>query len=110
MRSDRQREARLSGTRVVTLLFTDLVASTEISQRLGEDAAEDFRRGHFRLLREALSASGGEEVKNLGDGLMVVFDSPSDAVACAEAMQQAVEHHNQRAAERVELRVGLHTG
>jgi class 3 adenylate cyclase/tetratricopeptide (TPR) repeat protein len=101
---------RLSGTRVVTMLFTDLVSSTEISHRLGEDAAEDFRRGHFRILRDAVSASSGEEVKNLGDGLMVVFDSPSDAIACAVTMQQAVDHHNRRAAERLDLRVGVHTG
>jgi class 3 adenylate cyclase/tetratricopeptide (TPR) repeat protein len=100
----------LVSTRVVTLLFTDLVSSTEISHRLGEDAAEAFRRGHFRVLRDAISGSSGEEVKNLGDGLMVVFDSPSDAVTCAVTMQQAVEHHNRRAAERLDVRVGLHTG
>ena len=97
-------------TRVVTLLFTDLVSSTEISQRLGEDAAEDYRRAHFRILREAVTAHGGEEVKNLGDGLMVVFESPSDAIACGVAMQQGVEHHNRRANERIDLRVGLHMG
>jgi class 3 adenylate cyclase/tetratricopeptide (TPR) repeat protein len=97
-------------TRVVTLLFTDLVSSTEISQRLGEDAAEQYRRDHFRLLREAIAAGEGNEVKNLGDGLMVVFDSPSDAIACAVAMQQTVEHHNRKAAEGLALRVGLHTG
>jgi class 3 adenylate cyclase/tetratricopeptide (TPR) repeat protein len=100
----------LSRTRVITLLFTDLVASTEISQRLGEDAAEDLRRTHFRLLREALTAHGGEEVKNLGDGLMVVFESPSDAIACAVSMQQAVDYHNRRAIELLGLRVGLHMG
>lgn len=97
-------------TRVVTLLFTDLVSSTEISQRLGEDAAESYRRAHFRILREAVAAQGGEEVKNLGDGLMVVFESPSDALACGVAMQQGVEHHNRRANERIELRVGIHMG
>ena len=100
----------MTGSRVVTLLFTDLVASTEISQRLGEDAAEDYRRNHFRVLREAIASTRGQEVKNLGDGLMVVFDSPSDAVACALRMQQGVEHHNRRHIERIDLRVGLHMG
>jgi adenylate cyclase len=108
--SDRRGDSRLSRTRVVTLLFTDLVASTEIAHRLGEDAAEDYRRDHLRLLRQAVSSCGGEEVKNLGDGLMIVFESPSDALACAVAMQQTVEHHNRRATERIDLRVGAHTG
>jgi class 3 adenylate cyclase/tetratricopeptide (TPR) repeat protein len=100
----------LPGSRVVTLLFTDLVSSTEISQRLGDDAADDFRRSHYRLLRDAVALHHGEEVKNLGDGLMVVFDSPSDAVACSIAMQQSVEQHGRKHAESFGLRVGLHTG
>ncbi len=64
----------------VTLLFTDLVGSTEILDRLGDDAAEALRRRHFAILREAVTAQGGQEVKNLGDGLMVVFRSAVDAV------------------------------
>jgi hypothetical protein len=49
---------------------------------------------HFRLLRGAVAASGGTEVKNLGDGLMVMFISPSRALAGAAGMQQAVERHS----------------
>ena len=77
-----------------TILFTDLVGSTELSQRLSPDVAEEVRRGHFSILRQAIAESGGTEVKNLGDGLMVVFDSASVALACGVAMQQAVEQEN----------------
>jgi len=100
----------------VTLLFTDLVGSTALLDQLGDDAAEQLRRMHFRLLREAVAATGGHEVKNLGDGLMVAFASAVDALACAVAMQQAVHRHNEQGAARplvaqpLEVRIGLHVG
>lgn len=62
------------------------------------------------MLRQALAASEGTEVKNLGDGLMAVFSSPSSAVACAVAMQQAVERENRQSDNPVGLRVGLSGG
>jgi class 3 adenylate cyclase/tetratricopeptide (TPR) repeat protein len=95
---------------VVTFLFTDLVSSTEFLARLGDEAAEGFRRSHFRMLREAVAAHGGQEVKNLGDGLMVVFTSPADAVACAVMMQQAVDRQRRRQDMPVEVRIGLELG
>ena len=61
----------MSDARIVTILFTDLVGSTELTDRLGDEAAEQIRRMHFSLLREGVATHGGEEVKNLGDGLMV---------------------------------------
>ena len=101
--------AAVEGT--VTLLFTDLVGSTEILSRIGDDAAETVRRAHFQLLRDAVAARGGQEVKNLGDGLMVAFASAVDAVRCAVEMQQAVGRHNLRAGqEALAVRVGLHVG
>jgi class 3 adenylate cyclase/tetratricopeptide (TPR) repeat protein len=93
---------------VVTLLFTDIVGSTDLYQRLGDEEAEKIRRGHFRLLRDAVVSVGGREVKNLGDGLMVVFESPHEAVSCAVAMQQAVQRH--QSADQLAVRVGLHVG
>lgn len=101
--------AAMAGT--VTILFTDLVSSTEMLERLGDEAMEEVRRVHFRLLREAVAASGGREVKNLGDGLMVVFKSALDAVGCAVAMQRGVSLHNGEHPERrLSVRVGLHAG
>jgi Cytochrome P450 len=60
---------------VVTLLFTDPVASTELLARVGDAAAEELRRVHFGLLRTAIGGSGGQEVKTLGDGVMAAFTS-----------------------------------
>ena len=60
-------------TENVAILFTDMVGSTELSQRLSAEVADEVRRGHFSILRQAITESGGTEVKNLGDGLMVVF-------------------------------------
>ena len=98
-----------SGT--VTLLFTDQVNSTEMLQRLGDDEAERLRRAHFRLLREVAAAHGGQEVKNLGDGLMVAFASAVDAVACAIGIQQAVHGHAERhGTAELTVRVGLNVG
>lgn len=92
-------------------MFTDLVGSTELFARLGDDAAEEVRRAHFQLLRQAVAARGGYEVKNLGDGLMVVFPSALDALSCAVAIQRAVQAHNRAGTgPPFHVRVGLHAG
>lgn len=92
----------------VTLLFTDLVGSTELLDRLGDDAAENARREHFSLLRAAAGEHGGREVKSLGDGLMVAFASVRGAVACAVRMQQLLAALPGEQVMR--LRVGLNAG
>ncbi|WP_426571389.1 ATP-binding protein [Aquihabitans sp. McL0605] len=95
---------------MATFVFTDLVDSTATAQRVGPEAAEELRSGHFELLRRAVRTAGGVEVKGLGDGLMVMFTSPSRSLACATAMQQAVEHSNRLAAERLSVRIGIGAG
>ena len=97
-------------TGLVAILFTDLVGSTEADARLGEERAEQLRQTHFAVLREGIRKHAGTEVKNLGDGLMVAFGAASDAVACAVAMQQALEHHNRRGGEALPMRVGVAVG
>jgi class 3 adenylate cyclase len=97
-------------TENVAILFTDVVGSTELSQRLSPETADEVRRGHFSILRQAIAEAGGTEVKNLGDGLMVVFASASAAVACGVAMQQGVERDNRGREHSVGLRVGLSGG
>ncbi len=99
---------RRTGT--VTLLFTDQVGSTKTLQRLGDEEGERLRRAHFGLLREAAAMHGGEEVKNLGDGLMVAFVSAVDALACAITMQQAVDRARASGELAFAVRIGLNVG
>ena len=97
---------------VVSFLFCDQVGSTALLEQLGEAANDEFRRDLFAALRRPIDVFGGLEVKSQGDGLMVAFPSgPSDAVACAIAMQQAAEGLAGR--DRlvpVAIRVGVATG
>src|SRR5215216_5853683 len=95
---------------IVSILFSDLAGSTELLDRLGDDAADELRRTHFKLLRDAVDAHGGQEVKTLGDGLMVVFTSAVDAVSCAVEIQRAVTEHNSTSSQQLDVRVGLHVG
>jgi class 3 adenylate cyclase len=98
-------------TGTVTLLFTDLVGSTELLDRLGEDAGERLRREHFAILRAAAREHGGREVKSLGDGLMLAFASALGAVACAIEMQQRVTvYRDARGENPMRLRIGLNAG
>ena len=94
----------------ITVLFTDLVGSTELQSALAPEAADELRNKHFSALRQAIAASGGTEVKNLGDGIMVVFPAASSALGCAVAMQQLVHRDNAWAERPLGLRVGLSSG
>ncbi len=94
----------------VTVLFTDLVGSTEIASALTPEAADALWLRHLSTLRDAVDSCGGTEVKSTGDGLMVVFHAASAALACAVAMQQAVARDNLTAEQPLGLRIGLSTG
>ena len=96
---------------LVSILFTDLVGSTELASEVGDTAADDLRRRHFADLREAIAATGGTEVKTIGDALMVSYSGAADAVAGAVAMQRAVERRNRSLeGHRLEIRVGVSVG
>jgi class 3 adenylate cyclase/pimeloyl-ACP methyl ester carboxylesterase len=96
-------------TSTVAVLFCDLVDSTARQSRLGDDAADSFRRAFYAALRDAVAAAGGQEVKNTGDGLMVVFPtSAGQAVACAVAMHETTEALD--ADDPALLRVGISAG
>jgi class 3 adenylate cyclase len=97
-------------TENVAILFTDIVGSTELAQGLSPATADEVRRGHFSILRQAIAETGGTEVKNLGDGMMVVFTSASAALDCGVAMQQGVDQDNRGREHSVGLRVGLSGG
>ena len=97
-------------TENVTVLFTDLVGSTQLQSSVPPDVADELRRDHFTLLRQAIAEADGREVKNLGDGLMAVFPSASAGLGCAVAMQQGVEFDGRSRARDIGLRVGLAGG
>ena len=100
----------MATTESITVLFTDLVGSTEMAAAISPEAADELRRKHFSSLRQAIASSGGSEVKNLGDGLMVVFPVASAALSCAVAMQQAVHRDNTETERPLGLRVGVSAG
>lgn len=94
-----------------TVLFTDVVGSTSMRARIGEEAAEELRVSHDELVNDAIVAKRGTVVKHTGDGVMATFSAAVDAVAAAVAIQQAVDRHNRRAAtERLAVRVGISVG
>jgi class 3 adenylate cyclase/pimeloyl-ACP methyl ester carboxylesterase len=79
-------------TATVSVLFCDLVASTERQQALGDDAADEFRRVVFAAMNAAADGTHGDVVKTTGDGMMIVFrDSAVDAVTCATRLHEGVE-------------------
>src|SRR2546423_180452 len=95
-----------------SVLFTDLVGSTELRGRLGEEAADELRRKHDQLLAQAVEANNGRVIKGLGDGIMATFAGASDAVSAAVAIQQAVDRLNRsgKAAFPLTVRAGLSAG
>jgi class 3 adenylate cyclase len=100
---------RDSGIR--TVLFTDIVDSTTLTQTLGDEAALAMLVVHDRIVRDALSALGGREVKHTGDGIMAAFVSAAAAVRCAIHIQRELDKHAQANPERpLKVRVGAAAG
>lgn len=92
--------------RAAAVLFTDIVDSTQLIDKLGEDDAHACRNRHFALLRKTVDRFDGRVVKNLGDGLMVLFADPAAAPRCANELQREVAAD----ADGLGLRVGVHAG
>ena len=78
-----------------TILFTDMEGSTTLADRLGDAAAQDVRRAHNEIVRAALSANGGKEIKHTGDGIMASFATASAALESAIAIQRGVAAHKE---------------
>jgi class 3 adenylate cyclase len=100
-----QRSALREADRVLaTVLFTDIVSSTERATRLGDSAWVELLDRHDQLVRRSLRANGGRESQWTGDGFLATFDSPSRAVRCAAAIRDDARSLG------LEVRAGLHTG
>jgi class 3 adenylate cyclase len=102
-------DARDPGIR--TILFTDVVNSTTLTQSLGDEAALALLSVHDTVVRDALSALGGREVKHTGDGIMASFVSTAAAVRCAIQIQRELDKHAQANPRRaLKVRVGAAAG
>ncbi|MGH2728017.1 MAG: adenylate/guanylate cyclase domain-containing protein, partial [Actinomycetota bacterium] len=83
----------------------------QMAERLGDERWLGVVRRHNEIVREHIAAHGGIEVKALGDGFMLAFPTPSDAVSCAVAIQRAFAAHNTaHPDEPIRVRVGVHAG
>jgi class 3 adenylate cyclase len=94
-----------------TVLFTDIADSTTLTQALGDEAALAMLGVHDTIVRDALSASGGREVKHTGDGIMASFISAAGAVRCAIEIQRQLDKHSQENPDHpLKVRVGAAAG
>jgi class 3 adenylate cyclase len=87
-----------------TLLFTDLVQSTEIAGRLGDSRWREVLSGHFEAVRRALERFQGREVTTTGDGVLATFDGPARALHCAAAIRAQANRDD------LHVRAGVHVG
>jgi class 3 adenylate cyclase/pimeloyl-ACP methyl ester carboxylesterase len=91
-------------TVLATVLFTDIVASTERAAELGDRAWRELLERHHALVRRELSRFRGEEQDTAGDGFFATFDGPARAIRCAQAVAEGMS------ALGLEVRAGVHTG
>jgi class 3 adenylate cyclase len=89
---------------LATVLFTDIVGSTEKAAALGDRAWRDVVERHHEIARREVERHRGRAVDFAGDGLLATFDGPARAIRCARAIGEAVR------AVGIEIRAGLHTG
>jgi adenylate cyclase len=96
---------------VITFVFTDIVGSTAMTQKLGNAGAQKAVRAHNDAVRNAIKGQKGREVKHTGDGIMATFPSPAAAVAGSISMQRAVHAHNAKNLNmQVHVRIGINAG
>ncbi len=94
----------------VTLMFTDLRASTALYGRIGDAKAYTLVRDHFAFLTRLVREHDGAIVKTIGDAIMAAFSSPADGVRAALAIQRAVGEFNRAHGEALAIKLGLHGG
>lgn len=100
-----------AGPSTVTIMFTDLVNSTAMLERLGDQLGTEALRKHNEIIRRHTKSCGGAEVKFMGDGFMLTFQSARQGVACAVAAQREIALHNRQHPEaRLSVRMGLSVG
>jgi class 3 adenylate cyclase len=91
------------------IMFTDIVGSTSMTERLGDARSVEMVRAHDALVRRALKDKGGRVVKHTGNG-MASFEDAATSVQCARAIQQAFEAFNLASKEKLRVRIGIDVG
>lgn len=99
-----ERAASRSDRMLTTVLFTDIVSSTDTASRLGDAAWRQLLAKHHDLVRSELRRFRGHEIDTAGDGFLATFDGPARAVRCAEAITAAMRPLS------LQVRAGVHTG
>ena len=100
-----------TGSSLRIIFFTDMVGSTAMTQKLGDDAAMMILEQHDTTVRAALQTHGGREVKHTGDGIMASFASVAGSVRSAIEIQRSLNDHNQaHPDEALYVRIGLCAG
>ena len=95
----------------VTVMFTDIVGSTAMTQDLGDAVAQQIVRAHNRIIREALTKFAGKEIKHTGDGIMASFPITSQGVEASMDMQRHVMAHNEANPDLpLHIKIGLNAG
>jgi class 3 adenylate cyclase len=89
---------------LTTIMFTDIVGSTRRAAELGDNRWRDLLDNHDNIVRHEIQRFGGREVNTAGDGFVATFSSPSAAIACADAIVDAVRVLD------IEVRIGIHAG
>lgn len=105
---DLQDDAPRFARRAATFLFTDIVGSTDLLTLLGEDVWLDALREHNDVVINAVDVFGGTYLKFLGDGWMIAFNSPRDAVDASVVIQRVLG--NAPSPEGFRVRIGVHAG
>ncbi len=107
--ADAGREAPASTqTATRTLMFTDIVKSTNLVEAIGDAAWMDLVRWHDQTLRSLFDRHGGEEIDHAGDGFFVAFRDAASAVECAVAIQRTLADHRRSHGFAPQVRIGLH--
>lgn len=96
--------------RWVTVMFTDIVNSTQLTETLGDEEWSRLLRRHREMVRRAFTARGGKEVGTQGDGFLARFESPAEAVLCAVDIQRAEQPGAGGGAPLPRVRIGIHAG
>jgi class 3 adenylate cyclase len=97
-------------TAIRTIVFTDIVDSTATIEQIGDDAVVEFVKVHDAIVRSALVALGGREVKHTGDGIMASFTSAVSAVRCAQRIQQELTADASQLDRALRVRIGAAAG